>query len=94
MRRIRTKTWPLEKASICVVDMLDTVAADTAVKKRSRSPVPTLPGFGPSFISSKKPTKELATKNIRRSKNGSAEAAAHWYLRTTAFKNGLAVQDN
>ncbi|CAA6672132.1 unnamed protein product [Spirodela intermedia] len=80
MRRIRTKTWPLEKASICV--------------KRSRSPVPTLPGFGPSFISSKKPTKELATKNIRRSKNGSAEAAAHWYLRTTAFKNGLALQDN
>ncbi|CAA6674938.1 unnamed protein product [Spirodela intermedia] len=64
MRRIRTKTWPLEKASICVVDMLDTVAADTAVKKRSRSRVPTLPGFGPSFISSKKPTQELATSRL------------------------------
>uniref|UniRef100_A0A2P2NP09 Uncharacterized protein n=1 Tax=Rhizophora mucronata TaxID=61149 RepID=A0A2P2NP09_RHIMU len=33
MRKVKTMSWESEKTSISTVDMLDTVAADTDVKK-------------------------------------------------------------
>lgn len=79
IRRVKSRSWELEKDSISKATMLDTVVAETEVKMRSRSL-----GLGTRLVfigrafRIKKPKREVETKYISWSQNGCTQKTKRW----------------
>jgi hypothetical protein len=76
MRRVRSRSWELEKVSISTATMLETVVADTDVKIRSTS-------MGLDVVMErdlriKKPTTEMDAKYKSCSQNGCTWKSKRW----------------
>ena len=65
IKMVRIMSWELERTSISMADMLETVAADTEVKKRSNSLEPLVIGLTLGLVNTLKakyPAKDRVMK--------------------------------
>ena len=79
IRRVMRRSWELEKDSISMATMLDTVVADTDVKTRSRPEgVGTVWVFIGRAFSIKKPKREMKRKYKSWIQNGFTWNSIRW----------------